>query len=103
MATITQSDGRGGITLPVWFLGSATAAFLTVSLAVGAALIGTWATANGNYQKNLEQDNRLNQLERSQLDMSAMKTDIANVKEMQKSTNDKLDRLLEAQFGRRGR
>lgn len=101
MATITQSDGRGGITLPIWFLGTAAAAFLTVSIAVGGALIGTWATANNAALKNTEQDNRLGQLERSQLDMGAMKADISNVKDMQKSTNDKLDRLLEAQFGRR--
>lgn len=103
MATITQPDGRGGITLPVWFLTVMTAAMLALLLTVGGTVIKTWASTENNSEKNVEQDGRLGALERSQLDMGAMKADISNMKDMQKTTNDKLDRLLEVQFGRRER
>jgi uncharacterized protein YlxW (UPF0749 family) len=98
--TLTSISERRGFTFPVWFLGAATAAFLSVSVVIGGVGLTTWSVANASATKNLEQDERLDALEQSRIEMAEMRADIRATRDATKAINDTLNRLIERELGR---
>ncbi len=90
-----------GVTLPTWFLGALATALVTLAICASGALITTWAKADAAAQKNMEQDTRIGRLEAAQVDIASMRSQLASTHELAKSTNEKLDRIIFAELGKR--
>jgi hypothetical protein len=96
-ATVHMGEGRG-FTLPTWFLGAAVACFFTVSVSVFGVAITVWSDVRASTAKNIDQDERIKQLEQLKADFAGMKSDIANTRDLAQQTNGKIDKLIEFQL-----
>lgn len=94
VATITTSSG-GGIVLPSWFLACTTAAFFTATFAVCGVAASTWSQVQQISHQTQDNTARIEKLEGLQIDVATMKADISSIKDGQKSSNEKLDRLVD--------
>lgn len=98
--TIMEEADMRGLQFPSWFIKTACAAFLAVSIAVGGTGISTWSKADAAETKNEEQDKRLDRLERNMSDIQAIKATTQATNDLALRTNDKLDHLIEGELDR---
>lgn len=99
MASISEA---GGITLPTWFLGVVTAAFLAGTASVIGVAWSTSQTVAEDHTMVLDNKARIARLEDMKADVVALKEDMAAVRENTARTDQNVDWMIKRELNKSG-